>query len=369
LSTSKLSVYQNAIKNEDSKALLERLYAANPTAGSFYDLDVAAADAAHTSGKEQLDTNLATSKAALEKNKTAQKRAASYSYAKLLNYLPEQLKAQGLHGQGLSQSALLGAYGNYRNAVAGVDADYADRVSALEKAYKTDLAGLDATRDSAYHTALQNYMTRVDNTESRSALNEKIMEELEVKFAEAETTGDYGAAAQRLEELKDSVDEITYNYFASILPEAYKPTAAETTQGESAEGQGVAEGSQAPTSQPTPQKSVQDFVAEQNASKPAYDRLQLKNNGKTFDANAETTYETAWQISKGLGIYVDEEQAKAVQAVLSESASWGPEQNGTLVSFNVGGKLRGAKVFVFYNGKWYETNASSATDAKEYLKN
>lgn len=356
MSTSKLSVYQSALNNEDSKALLEKLYKANPTAGSFYDMDIAAADAAHAAGKTKLDTNLAADKAALEKNKTAQKRAASYSYAKLLNYLPEQLKAQGLHGQGISQSALVNAYGNYRNAVAGVDTDYADRISALDTAYKTDIAGLDATRDTAYHTALQNYMTRVDNTESRSALNENIMEELKAKFEDAENSGDYSAAAQRLEELENFIDEDTHDYFAGLLPEA--------TQGETEGGQG------ATAPQPAPQKSVHDFLAELNAPRTSVNFVRLRDNGKTFDANAGTTYETAWQISTDLGVFVDEEQAKAVQAVLSKSASWGPEKNGTLVAFNVGWKTAGSKVFMFYNGKWYETTVSSATiDAKEYLKN
>ena len=57
-----------------------------------------------------------------------------------------------------------------------------------------------------------------------------------------------------------------------------------------------------------------------------------------------------------------------MQAVLSHSATWGVEKNGTLVAFNVGGKLRGAKVFVFYNGKWYETTASNGTGAEKYLE-
>ena len=354
MSTSKLSVYQNALKSEDSKALLEKLYKANPTAGAFYDTEIAAADSAHAAGKTHLETSLAEGKAALEKNKTAQKRAASYSYAKLLNYLPEQLKAQGLHGQGVGQSALVNAYGNYRNAVADVDTDHADRVSGLEAAYRTDLAGLDATRDAAHHTALQNYMTRVDNTSSKAALNERIMEELEMKFANAELSGDWTEAREYLEKVKDFVDEDTLAFLSTKVPEVVG-----------------AEGGTASLS-PLEDASVHKFIYDYNASHVGVNQIQLSDGGETLVPDANITEAEGRSISEGMDVRTDSEQAQAVQAVLSQSASWGTDKNGTLVRFNVGAVSGDAHVYMFYNGRWIKTklgmHASGVVDAKEYLK-
>lgn len=352
MSTSKLSAYANALQNEKSKKLLEDLYAANPTAGSIYDLDVAAADAAHAAGKTQLDENRKAREAALQKNRAAQKRAASYSYAKLLNYLPEQLKAQGLHGQGVGQSALLNAYGSYRNEVAGAEADYADRVSALEAAYKTDLSGLDATRDAAHHTALQNYITRADNSSEKAALNERVMEEIELKLADAEASGDWTEAREYLEKVKDYVDEDTYTFLSSKIPEVV--TAEEGA------------------SKPSEDEGLHKFIYDYNISHVGIDQVRLSDGGETMLPSAEITEADGRRISEEMDVRTNAKQAKAVAAVLLQSASWGTEKNGTLVKFNVGAVYKDPQIYMFYNGRWIkvksDANAKGVVDAKEYLK-
>lgn len=354
MSTSKgVLNYSDFIRGEDTRAMLEKLYAANPTAGSFYSSEIAAADAAHSRGKEQLKENHSNSKAALDKSKLAQKRAASYSYAKLLNYLPEQLKAQGLHGQGVSQSALLGAYGNYRNAVSGIDAKHTDAVTALDAAYKTDLAGLDETRDKAYLGALQNYMTRVDNSSARPALNAKIMEDLEMKFAEAEASGDWTEARKYFEKVKGFLDEDTAAFYTTKVPPVTNP---ETGEQEATAIQNA-----------DLHKFLYDFNQKRGGKAP----VQLSDAGETLLPDANISTEKGRSISETMGVYVDDEQAEAVAAVLKQSASWGPDKNGTLVKFNVGLVSGDAQIYMFYNGKWIKTKLQNVntTDAKEYIKN
>lgn len=355
MSTSKgVLNYSDFIRGEDTRAMLEKLYAANPTAGSFYSSEIAAADAAHNRGKEQLKENHSNSKAALDKSKLAQKRAASYSYAKLLNYLPEQLKAQGLHGQGVSQSALLGAYGNYRNAVSGIDTKHTDAVTALDAAYKTDLAGLDETRDKAYLGALQNYMTRVDNSSARPALNAKIMEDLEMKFAEAEASGDWTEARKYFEKVKGFLDEDTAAFYTTKVPEmAEMPVAGANENALDDAG-------------------LHKFVYDYNAKHVGIDQIQLSDAGETLLPDANISTEKGRSISESMGVYVDDEQAEAVAAVLKQSASWGADKNGTLVKFNVGLVNGDAQIYMFYNGRWFKTklsgNAAGAVDAKEYIE-
>lgn len=57
------------------------------------------------------------------------------AYEKLKKYLPTQLKAQGLGGLGVSETALLQAYNNHSQNLGTIRSEYDTKVSDLENAY------------------------------------------------------------------------------------------------------------------------------------------------------------------------------------------------------------------------------------------
>lgn len=73
----------------------------------------------------------------LAADKEAAEQAAWVSYQKLLKYMPTQNKANGLYGQGISESGALQAQSAYATRQGEIDTQYQDSMSDLEKYYTT----------------------------------------------------------------------------------------------------------------------------------------------------------------------------------------------------------------------------------------
>lgn len=72
---------------------------------------------------------------AQEKTASERKRQEYITYELLKKYLPTQLKAQGLGGLGVSQSTIAQMESDYRNRVAGINADSADYTQQILQKY------------------------------------------------------------------------------------------------------------------------------------------------------------------------------------------------------------------------------------------
>ena len=70
------------------------------------------------------DKNHASEFEDLDRNRGASQQMASINYEKLKKYLPVQLKAQGLSGLGMSESAMLEAGAKYANDMTDIENDY-----------------------------------------------------------------------------------------------------------------------------------------------------------------------------------------------------------------------------------------------------
>lgn len=94
------------------------------------------------------------------------------------------------------------------------------------------------------------------------------------------------------------------------------------------------------------EKDFNNFISTKN----------VNTGGKVFDSSTDS----ASSIENNLNVSKGGNQTKFLERVLSVSKTWGKEKNGTIVDFNYGavnlfGNNKG-NYFVFYDGKWYETN-------------
>lgn len=75
----------------------------------------------------------------LDQSKYNQQRAAYFQNQKLLKYLPENLKRQGLAGLGISNQAYLDASNNYNNTLANINSEYNSNKTSLLNDYNKNM--------------------------------------------------------------------------------------------------------------------------------------------------------------------------------------------------------------------------------------
>lgn len=85
----------------------------------------------------------------LDKSKTASEEMAAVTRDRLMKYLPQQMRAQGINTQGVSEDALIKAHNNYQNTMADITANYDTQKSTLESEKSRGEVELADKRDSA----------------------------------------------------------------------------------------------------------------------------------------------------------------------------------------------------------------------------
>ncbi len=93
--------------------------------------------------------NYKTGVSSLDKNKTAAEEMAAVTRERMLKYLPQQMRAQGINTQGVSEDALIKAHNNYQNTMADITANYDTQKSTLESEKSRGEVELADKRDSA----------------------------------------------------------------------------------------------------------------------------------------------------------------------------------------------------------------------------
>lgn len=96
----------------------------------------------YDSSVSELERLYGTNTATLEADRDRSLREASFTHELMQKYLPEQIKARGLSGSGVSESTLLSAYSTYANNRGNINADYAKNKTALDNEYQSDLTDL-----------------------------------------------------------------------------------------------------------------------------------------------------------------------------------------------------------------------------------
>lgn len=99
--------------------------------------------------KKLLQKNYNTGVSSLDKNKTAAEEMAAVTRERMLKYLPQQMRAQGINTQGVSEDALIKAHNNYQDTMADITANYDTEKNTLESEKSRGEVELAGKRDSA----------------------------------------------------------------------------------------------------------------------------------------------------------------------------------------------------------------------------
>lgn len=117
------------------------------------------ANEALSSTKKSLLEKYSLAKDQAEASRSMQRQSASIANQKLLKYLPEQLKAEGLAGTGLSESSRIRAAAGHQNTLAGIDSNINNQLAALYGDYAAGVSAAEQQKANqllaAYGTAAQ----------------------------------------------------------------------------------------------------------------------------------------------------------------------------------------------------------------------
>ena len=102
--------------------------------------------------KKLLTDNYNTGVANLDKSKTAAEEMTAVTRERMLKYLPQQMRAQGINTQGVSEDALIKAHNNYQNTMADITANYDTQKNTLESEKSRGEVELSDKKDSALLT-------------------------------------------------------------------------------------------------------------------------------------------------------------------------------------------------------------------------
>lgn len=141
-------------------------------------------DSNYNRSKTELETAYGTNVAELEADRARQARDASYTHELMKKYLPEQIKARGLSGSGVSESTLLSAYSTHANQLGEINANYAKNKNALDNEYQGGLSDLERTygdslakhdvdTNDAVSKIFDKYRTEHNTNEEKKATRQK----------------------------------------------------------------------------------------------------------------------------------------------------------------------------------------------------
>lgn len=108
----------------------------------MYNSQQNAAEAAYNNYLQDIEEAYKASVDSLNDNRNSSRQAASIMLDKAMKYLPEQLKAQGLGGLGVSASAILDANNNYMNQLGAIMELYNQNKGTLDLGHSNDLREL-----------------------------------------------------------------------------------------------------------------------------------------------------------------------------------------------------------------------------------
>lgn len=144
-----------------------------------------------------LNQNYSTAKNALDQNKAVAQQNASVAYDKLKKYLPMQMKAQGLAGLGVSETASLQALNNYSSEMGKIASDHASEMTKLDQAYGEQLTSHQQKRDELLYNA--------DKDANGNLLTDNVLKEYEAK-EENEFNANFNAAMTAIGESSYSTE-------------------------------------------------------------------------------------------------------------------------------------------------------------------
>lgn len=279
----------------------------------------------------QLDTTYNNNLQQLNNNLENDKRQAYFNQQKILKYLPNNLKANGLQNNiGATSQAYLDANNNYMNQLAQINQNYNQNKNTLSDIYNTNK-----------NTLTDTYNRDILGFARESAENlENVYKPNIAERASYFNLNEYGKFNQEdIDKLYDYVDKE-----ATLLSESDK----DALRAYIANNYQVAS-----------QDEINDYTWK--------NRLVTNYGVSTDDTGIDNSIAGVLSFGKfndtGKGSKNGAKQDPYVLSIL-EKARKGEVPNGTIVNMNYG---KGTPAnFVYYNGKWYKTNNSATYTYKDW---
>lgn len=146
---------------DDQKSRLESLYGEEGSVKNRNDENYSNAleyqKKLYDSAVSTLERGYGSSASALDRDRSVARQNASVMLDKMNKYLPTQVKASGLSGQGVSESTLLSGFAGYNSRMGEIDQNYADNYTSLKNNYLSSRSGLDNQNASALSEYLRDY--------------------------------------------------------------------------------------------------------------------------------------------------------------------------------------------------------------------
>ena len=146
---------------DDQKSRLESLYGEEGSVKNRNDENYSNAleyqKKLYDSAVSSLERGYGASASALDRDRSVARQNASVMLDKMNKYLPNQVKASGLSGQGVSESTLLSGFAGYNSRMGEIDQSYADNYTSLKNNYLSSRSGLDNQNASALSEYLRDY--------------------------------------------------------------------------------------------------------------------------------------------------------------------------------------------------------------------
>lgn len=256
----------------------------------------------------------------LNKSLENQQRSAYFNNEKILKYLPNSLKVNGLQNNtGVSSQAYLDANNNYQNNLNTINNNYQSNKSTLENTYNENMLKVDDNYNNALVTNKTNYWNDVTNK------NNAIINMQTDLLSQAENYGDdYGIGYT-----EEGVNKLKEYVKTQDLPDDVK-SQLETYIDNNFN------------------IATEDEISEVEWGNKLQTNYGVTEDTTVIDNNSAGTF----SFGKFNGTGEGKKQDTYVSTIL-QLAKDGKIANGTVVDFNYGS---GKANYVYANGKWYKTN-------------
>lgn len=290
--------------------------------------------------KSLLEETYGTALKSLEDAQKQEQRTAYFEKEKLMKYLPQNLKMQGLGGLGVSGQEYIDANNSYANQLANINRNYNAQKQDLSVTKTNSVSEIEdwlSQKKESNKSEWQQELANRYNNENN--VFESLKETLNSKFSEYDKN------------LDGKHSESEYNAFKEYAEKLY--------------GEGGYTDQR--------RKEFEAYLGSKNIgviSDSEADRNNMLTG--TYGVSVEDA-ETGAGIENSTAGILDfgdfagssrknSKQSKHVQSII-DMAKAGMVKNGDVYNFNYG--AGSASNFVYYDGKWYKTNLSSSVKDKE----
>lgn len=268
----------------------------------------------------------------LNKSLENQQRSAYFNNEKILKYLPNNLKVNGLQNNtGVSSQAYLDANNNYQNNLNTINNNYQTNKSTLENTYNENMLKVDDNYNNALVTNKTNYWNDVTN-KNNAIIN--MQDDLENQAANYINDYNIGYTEEGVNKLKEYVKTQDLPDDVKSQLEAYIDNNFNI--------------------------STEDEIAEAEWGSKLQTNYGVTEETTVIDNNSAGTF----SFGKFNGTGEGKKQDTYVSTVI-QMAKDGKIANGTVVNFNYGAGKKAN--YVYANGNWYKTSNTATFDYTNYI--